>query len=349
MAITIRDANIKKELNILQDLLNRNRDQTFDRDRFVWLYLDNPEGSAKAWFVIDEATNQAVAFTAVLPRMFMVEGRKITVWNCSDFSVDKKFRTLGIAIKLRRIAKDAIEDGYTPALYAHPNDNRMDIVHQKVGHKRLGGMQRFVKLLDTRKFIENKIHSKIISAILSNTINIVFTFIDLTNKTEGNYHFKTSTNTLFGKEFDILFYNACKAYRILGDRRSTYLNWRFSKNPLYETECLEIYDDSSLAGYILYFEDNGKVHLLDILFIPPKKNGHALLRMWIKLMRKRKVDSISLVLLESNPFISLFKKHGFRKRPEESSVFVYAEPESWLEPIWTNGGNWFMTVGDRDV
>jgi len=77
--------------------------------------------------------------------MVRVRGNDVLCWNCGDFSVDQKYRSLGIALKLRRAAKNAVDKGTVDALYAHPNE-RMAVIYQRVGHTCIGQMNRFAKV-----------------------------------------------------------------------------------------------------------------------------------------------------------------------------------------------------------
>ena len=90
MVISVAEEDVSQYLDQLLALLNRNREHKVGKDRFKWLYLDNPQGLAKVWIVQDEATRKLVAFTSVLPRLVKVSGKNVLCWNCCDFSVDKK-------------------------------------------------------------------------------------------------------------------------------------------------------------------------------------------------------------------------------------------------------------------
>lgn len=333
---------------MFKELLNRNRSQSVDRDRFEWLYLNNPHGLAKAWLAIDDRRDEAVAFTVVLPRIVKIDGQEKTVWNCGDFSVDKKYRTLGVAIKLRCKAKDAVEAGEALALYAHPND-RMKIVHQKVGHLQLGIMQRYVKVLRTNKFLNKKIPNRSTATVISFMANMLLALQDICRRPARKYRFEIKGNEQFGSDFDVLFVKASQSYRIIGDRSAKYLNWRYTQNPLYQSERLEIHDSHGLAGYVIFLVQDGIAVFKDILYMSSEGIGVALVQKWTKLMRQRGCSSISATFLNSNPVVTLFQKNGFRLRPGDSSVFGYAGNDLLLSQKWTNGVNWYMTVGDRDV
>ena len=81
MSISVVEAEVEQNLELFQTLLNRNRKRKVGRNRFEWLYLYNPQGEARAWFVEDRRTGEPVAFTSVLPRLVKVDGTDIVCWN----------------------------------------------------------------------------------------------------------------------------------------------------------------------------------------------------------------------------------------------------------------------------
>jgi len=346
MPIRIIEADPEKDIDHFLALLNRNRKKKSKRNRFEWLYLNNPQGRAKAWLVIDEKSSKPVAFTSVLPRLVKVDGQDIICWNCCDFSVDIKYRTLGVAIKLRRMAKECVDNGEIQALYAHPND-RMKVAHEKVGHYQIGKMQRYVKLLSLKQQIKKVTKSQILAGVTSPAADLFLKLANPAIKFNKHYSVEHLENEEFSSEYDNLFQEVSKHYRILGDRGSKYLTWRFGQNPLYRTRRIIIQKGNTLAGYIIFYTENGVAVLKDILCLPDQDILAFLLTQWAKIMKKEKITSLSATFMDQNPLIKFFQKAGFKVRPDESSVYAYAS--NGLQETWTDGANWYMTVGDRDV
>ena len=102
----------------------------------------------------------------------MVDGDVCIGWNCSDFSVLQKFRTLGIAASLRRAAKQAIDAGRAAFLYAHPNSN-MQLIHERVGHSRIGGMFRYTKVLRSEDYLQRSAATRWLPKAASKTMDVV--------------------------------------------------------------------------------------------------------------------------------------------------------------------------------
>ncbi len=351
MPIKIIEADVDNDIAILESLLNRNRCVQVDRRRFEWLYLENPRGKARAWYVIDEKTEEPIAFTCVLPRMVRVDGEDILCWNCGDFSVDMKYRTLGVAIKLRREAKNAVDKGVIAALYAHPN-KKMQVIHQRVGHTCIGKMKRYAKIIKADKYVKRYIKYKIPAKGLSSLINTGLMLKDhlLVQKNE-NYSTEWITGKRFSSEYNELFNELSKYYKILGERTSSYLNWRYEDNPLYSSSRITIRRNGVLQGYIIFTKgEDLSVNIKDMFCIPDGKIIKTMLHELFSGLRKDKMQSVSFVVKENNPLITILQETGFRLRPDDSLIYAHAgEEKQTLKAMWLDGDNWFMTVGDRDV
>ena len=348
MAIRIIEADVEKDIEKFVALLNRNRDMAVGRERFEWLYLNNPYGKARVWFAVDEKNGKEIAFTCALPRLMKVDGSDVICWNCGDFSVDRRYRTMGVALKLRRRAKDCVEDGEVPGFYAHPSD-KMALIHNRVGHSMIGKMNRYVKLLRVDRKLQQLVKSQVLTRFLSPLGNGILRFKETFQRVGGGSDIRVLTNQEFGLEFDALFENARGPYRVIGNRGADYLNWRYARNPLYPTERAEIWEGKNLLGYVIFKEEGGAVFLKDILCIGETAIRKSLLAQWVRFLRSRGIFSISAALMNGNPMIKLLLEAGFLLRPDESSVYAYAKPGSDFAGAWLHSANWYMTAGDRDV
>jgi len=350
MTISIIESDVEADIDTFRSLLNRNREKSVDNDRFKWLYLNNPHGKAKVWCAVDEDSGRTIAFTCALPRLMKINGSDLLCWNCGDFSVDKKFRTLGVALKLRRAAKNDVDQGVVNSLYAHPN-NKMKVIHERVGHFCIGKMERYVKLIRVNTLIQKKIGGRRLTEFFSFFFNTALSSFDFFMfKKDKQYQTEWISDKKFDQSYDDLFEKVSPNYQIIGDRSSKYLNWRYYSNPLYTTEIVVISKNNELLGYIIFYIENDIAVLKDILVMPDKRLLGSMVGFWIKELRKKKISRISAILMDKNPMIDFFKKYGFYIRPEEeSSVYGYANKNNECHSQWIDGNNWYMTVGDRDV
>ncbi|KAA3618740.1 MAG: hypothetical protein DWQ05_07200 [Calditrichaeota bacterium] len=354
MAIIVRKANLDKELPILMDTLLRNRERYDDddifRQRFEWAYLKNPHGKATAWVVEDDNTGEVVGFTAGFPRKMSVDGKESLAWNCADFSIDKKYRVLGVAIKLRRAAKDGVDGGEIPFLYAHPND-RMAVVHERVGHHQIGLMKRYAALLRLDRKILNYVKLLFLARFLGFFVQpLVHLLLPQPKTRDKSVKFSFVEKQRFGEEFTEFYEEMRQHYPVSGFRDADYLTWRFIDCPLYQVDTLKVYRDGKLRGYALVGSLFSMAQIADIVVAPEDGLLESLMAQLFKIYRKKGISTMSVKLHETNPVLEQMKKFGFRERDDATSkVMVYANEKNGLHKHILNPDAWYMTVGDRDI
>lgn len=329
-------------------LLDRTRQATADRSRFDWLYRKNPDGEAVLWSIREVATGEMAGFTVALPRRVVVDGQARVCWNGADFSILPKFRTLGLAMKLRRAAKEGVDAGRVDFLYAHPNE-RMAVVHSKVGHTPVGRMVRYAKVLRAGPYLQTKIRSNRAAAAIGWMVNPLLRFDGRQWRHRHTWDVRSVSPARFDDRYDRLFEEGANGSRIIGVRDARYLNWRYAENPLYETHALEARDGSRLCGYLLFVVEDGVAHIKDLFPAGQRAAVRDLIVAMIRKGRKLGLQSLSVATLEGNPLDPYFAEFGFRKRPDGSQMFAYARADSPWRDVVTASRSWFLTVGDRDV
>ena len=351
MAISIRLINFDSDRETIISLLKRNRTLSPSypyAERYDWMYLDNPHGKATGWLAIDDASGKTVGFTVALPREMSVLGKRVLAWNCADFSIDTQFRTLGIAAKLRRGAKDAVDRGQYMFLYAHPND-RMLVIHKRVGHTPISQMQRYAKLINVEGKIESISNTRTIAKLISPAANQFLDYVDRLRTTKNEYEIEIHQNLKFTDEFTVFYNEMEKSHKVWGVRDAIYLNWRYHDNPIYKSDSLVARKDGKVVGYIIYtFEDHGGALIKDIVALEQDALPTMLLKLSHNLRKRPNCGSISFIASETNPNIANLKKLGFHQRPETSAIVVHSCPDFEFKSSIYDPSKWFMTVGDRD-
>jgi len=338
VSIVIREVHLSTELEILKDIFNANFRIKGSAERFRWLYFDNPDGRATAWFVADERTGHIVGCTAVLPRRVRLapSGSVVTAWNCGDFCVNAGYRTLGVALKLRRVAKEAVDNGRVPLLYAHPNDQMLQ-VHLRAGHVPMGKMIRHAKLLRPAG----------LSSLPTAAAAFALRF--------GGKELLVRRQHEADLVQDQVPEDVSNIYEQVADRIGTslvrdqkYLEWRFRRCPVTRHEILITRFRGRATGYIAFASRDGVVLVKDWLAIDATARDQlfsALLR-WA---RQVGAASVSVITLDTHPDIQALRRFGFVRRPEASTVITYAPPTSHVRSQIGAAAGWYMTVGDRDL
>ncbi|MEO1995082.1 MAG: hypothetical protein ABGZ17_07390, partial [Planctomycetaceae bacterium] len=326
---------------------NATRTVVADATRFQWLYNSNPDGRAVIWSLRRSDTNEMVGFTACLPRTMIVNGTAKRAWIGSDFSILPKYRTLGLAVRLRRAAKEAIEAGEVDMLYAHPND-RMAVIHKRAGHIPVGVMQRYARPLRTGPMLQERIGNRLLSSAAEIALDPLLKLADPEKRTRRRYRVEQHSADSFDTCFDQLFEEHCPANTVIGCRGSRYLNWRYGENPLYESHVLTAYENDGLAGYLVWTVEDDSIVVKD-LFPATSSVARDLLARVTRLGRERKVRSATLTVSVHHPLEKVLTEFGYKPRAEQSQMYAFFSPHLDQADHVIEPARWHITVGDRDV
>ncbi len=354
MAYTVKEADVVKDKQIMLRILQNNRSrENYDYSkRYDWIYLNNPLGKARAWIIWRDKTNEPVGFTGVFPRAVYVKGKKYIGWNCGDFSIEKKFRSLGIALKLRKAAKQAVDTNEVPFLYAHPNA-RMEVIHIKSGHFKIARMVRYA--LPVRfdailsKFLPIHWLVRLFAIPLNVLLSYQYRFRIFSGVTAKNFN-----PVQVNENHEKLFTKMTMQFPVLGSRDIAYLKWKFRDNPNYNFQQMDLFYKGLLVGSVFYTKRDQTISVTDVLIDDFHRFADQLFRYFVKRVRRLnpEVVTVSFILQEFNPFIKVLKKTGFKYRNDATSgaiAYVNKENNPHLADSMLAGENWFMTVGDRDA
>ena len=320
-----------------------------DQRRYEWLYRENPDGNAVLWSIRKAKTAEMAGFTVVLPRRMIVDGAPRLCWIGADFSIYPKYRSLGVAMKLRRAAKTAIDEGRASFLYAHPNE-RMQIIHEKVGHAPVGTMVRYAKPLRFDPYLRKRLGDHWLSTAVGKLCESVTRLRSREGKDLPSCSTRLVESPRFDDRFDRLFEQAATCRRVIGVRDSRYLDWRYTRNPLYKTHALLAEDGDRLIGYALFvLGQDGVVQVKDVFAAQHDSVERDLIGALIAQARRDSRTSISIAILEGHPIADTLGEFGFVRRPDCSQMVSYAPPDSPLHDVLREARSWLICVGDRDV
>ena len=339
MSIAIVEANVEQDLEKMRATLNANRTRHATLERFRWLYLSNPDGPARAWLAVDEKTGETAGFTAGFPRRIRPAGAKAPVlaWNCGDFSIHQKYRVGGVAVKLRRAAREGVDRGDSPFLYAHPNE-RMLPVHMRVGHQALAQMVRYARVLRTTTGIPA------VDGLSSAVLRLAGRDLLAGRKSDV----ALAAEWPSASEIDALDERVRERVGTALVRDAAYLSWRFHRNPFEPSELLLARRQGQLSGYLTFVVKDGHCSVRDWIGASPEDRD-ALFAFLLDELRRRAVPRVSVIALETHPDLPRLRQFGFSKRPDTSTAVVYAAEGYAAKAAVLDPGAWYMTVGDRDV
>jgi hypothetical protein len=335
-ALAVREVDLAAEMPALVDVFQRGFKMVVPEARFDWLYRQNPDGIATAWFVLDEASGEIAGCTAVFPRRVQVHGcpGHVVAWNCGDFCIMPRYRTGGAAIKLRRAARTGVDAGRAAFLYAHPND-RMLPIHLRVGHQPLGRMIRLAR--------PTRLARKDAVGQLCN-LGLRLIRVDRLWPVDDD---EIAAKSL-PPEIDGLFDRTRQSLGTALVRDRTYLTWRFLQFPLCEHRFIFARRRGVLTGYLVYGVSGGQLHIKDWVGID-ERAVRTLFSAAVSEAIAAGATSASVTLLENHRDREVIARLGFGRRPETSTSIVYAPASFETRDGVTSAAAWYMTVGDRDV
>ena len=352
MGIIVREAELRRDREALLAALLRNRNPNQNelrQARFDWSYFSNPYGEPRAWVAINESSGKIVGMAGAFPRRVVVRDKPVLCWNTGDFSIDREFRTLGVALKLREAEKSSVDRRETPFLYCYPVD-RMRIVLEKAGHFAVCSIPRHRIILLVDEILDRYLGANALSAGLRPLIN-PFAFAWRGHVSHcSSLTVRLDSQMKFGKEYDELFERVRAKHSIITVRDSEFLTWRFLQSPLYRG--IRIFRlsaaDGRLRGYAVVDIAHRAARVLDFL-VDDDSLIRVLLSGMIRSLRSRGICRLSLRATDSNVVVKELRYFGMIfDDSSDSSVMAYASVNSsWLSLL--NDVNWFMTQADRDV
>lgn len=337
MTVVVREVDLSVQMPLLVEAFNRGFNVAIPQERFDWLYCRNPDGRSTAWFVVDDRSGEIAGCTAVFPRRIQVrgQGRAAVAWNCGDFCIMPRYRAGGAALTLRRAARDSVDAGLSPFLYAHPND-RMLQIHMRVGHQPLG---RMVRLARPTRVANRGVIGRI------GTFGLRATRPDQLLPGRDDYEIECRS---LPAELDELFDRLHTTIGTALVRDCRYLTWRFLDCPLQAYRFVLARRGSRLTGYLAFCIAGNQLHVKDWLGVDTRA-VRTLFSAAVDQALAENVLSASVTLLETHRDRSLIRSLGFFTRPETSTSIAYAPAGlPWRADVMSADA-WYMTVGDRDV
>jgi hypothetical protein len=102
-----------------------------------------------------------------------------------------------------------------------------------------------------------------------------------------------------------------------------------------------------LVGYAVFTQVGEDGTLIDVFGETDPEIARGLLKVLLRLLRERKVMTVSAPLYSSHPLMSMLLELGFKKR-ESTPVVIYHASNLRSSVDEMNGMNWYLTSGDRD-
>jgi len=345
---TITEADVTKNREDIFPILERNLEGA-SAQRYEWNYENCPYGKARCFIAKDDSSGLFVGSTALFPRKMLVKRKPEYVGIAGDFAVDKKHRAYGPALKLQHEIQSRIIDIGFKFVYGIPNILSRKLF-LRIGYEEIGRLERFIKILKTEYKFKHYLHLLIQSKILSRIMDF---FIKISSKEtwhKKRFHYSVETPEYFDNRFDVFWEKVANQFTIIGERTSTFLNWRYKQSSYQQYKIFCILDEKKeIAAYIVYYLKENMCHIVDMLFVGSEDVIDSLLAEFSIFLRSKGIGSISVFyfgkgLLEKN--LKEFNFHRVKK--EDKHVMIYC-PKLSSELYLMDKKNWYFFEGDNDI
>jgi len=340
----IRPADLDLDRETLIQVLLQFLTEGSSPQRYDWLYLQNPDGRAKAWVVEDggEVAGAAAAF----PRRISIHGRESSGCVLGDFCMAPRLRSVGPAIKLQRACLEAVEPRWAAIAYDFPSTSLM-AVYKRLGFQEYASSVRLAKPLRADRFFGRRISSRAVAKGMSVLGNLVLRLRDLRSVSANGVAVALHVGSC-SDEFTALARRESAGYGICVFRSAEYLNWRFLSHPTSRFEIWTARRKGVLAGYAVVGQhaDNGTI--ADLFGERDPRIVRSLVAHIGPALRKRGIATLSAPMVPSHTLFRVVQSLGFQPRESAPVVVFEAGPQggAWSEKIREQ--SWSLMAGDRD-
>jgi len=334
--------------DILQSIWSESHPRIDTEKRIEWAYQENICGKAQMWLLKNKTAGEYFGSSALLPRHFFINRKKMTGALIADTGVKTRYRALGPALKLHKeIIKSSQDFGL---IMAFPNKVGQAVI-EMVGFKKMKNLIKNKKIIKSITIIKKKIKNPFIFKLLLPFVSMVdlglriLDFRIFSGKKFTGCHIEN-----FDKRFDDIWEKFSRKFDFIIDRSSNYLNWRYRKNYRKDHNIYVVYerDSQNLLGYVIYYIKNSSVYVDDFLWLEESLKLENLLSLFIRALRKKDVGRIVFEFMENSLIQKSFKRMRFFRMKSTAPILYFSSDESLNQIFPQLIQKAFVTSGDSD-
>jgi hypothetical protein len=342
MTLTIRSASwLEDELQIKQ-ILKRNIPGP-QEGGFEWRHHANPAGPGWSFLACD-GNGAIAAMASVFPRNMWVDGQPMVCGQVGEFVVDAAHRSLGPAVLLQRATFRPVDAGEVAFCYDCPPHDQGMSTFKRLGMPANAEVIRYALPLKADEFLAKKMGNGIWTKPAAAAANLLL----------GVRRFRSPDRGIeirefqdcFGEEFTELDHAVPSFGLIRASRSAQDLNWRYRKNPPWESRVLVARRAGRLLGFLTFVLFDGKASIVDIFGLPLSETAIPLLNAAIKLCSAEGRDSIYAYCSDASELGSFFQKAGFSRRERAARVVAYAKANDPIGPRLVSGLRWSFSQAE---
>lgn len=349
MSYSVYRVDPRENKGAILSALLRNFPETPER-RFSWIYEGNPYGSPACWVLKESTENKVVGSAVLFPRRLFVEGQPRLAGLAGDFVMDREHRALGPALALQKEAVASNSTAEFDFLYGFPNEQAEKVLC-RAGYRVVGTLLRIVKPLRCEYYLSRSLSTGLSMRALSKItdLSMRLAFKEIYHKTPRKYGFESLTR--FDHRFDDLWARVRGRYKIIGERTSAFLNWKYERSPYREStlSALTHKRTGEVLGYIVSYPEKGHTWIADLLALDEDGIFDSLLSEFLRWQYSQGSYSVTALYLGHPFLIKKLRSFGFFARKYQRTLTVCAKRGSNVAPCLLDANNWYVFSGDGDV
>ena len=311
--------------------------------KFEWYYQRNPSGPGRFWVLEPEAGGPVVGVAGLGLRRLRTGDRTLMAGLASDFAVDKEHRSLRPAMLLARTVAGAIDDGLD-FIYGLPNSQSVG-VFKRIGYNADGTLRRYVKVLRVERFLQQRIKQPLVRKGLAGIIDPAIRVISRETWQPRRSRAMRELASVDAR-FDELWRRLTMGSRVVMERGSAFLKWRYQECPLAKYTLLALTPpaDGELLGYAACLVgDDGQALIVDLF--GAEGTWSDLLAGVIRWARARGLASVACSVHGMADMETALRQFGFRLRLPETPVAILTRSGG---PSLSDLRNWYFLLADED-
>lgn len=314
-----------------------------------WFYCDGPHGPGDAFLLHAGEAAKAVGCAGVGVRTLWHRDRAIRTALFADLAVDRTHRSGFPALALLRAVTRHIDREFELG-YGFPND-KASAVYMRAGYRELGVMPRYVRVLQTRGYLERRTWPAVASvagALLDLALSARARLRAM--RTPGSFDLVWVND--FDTRFDQLWLDARATAPLLCERTSELLRWRFACRVPGDTYRIATSVEPTtrrLRAYaVIRLTPSGVAEISD-LFGAGIADLDTLLSQLVPALAELRCSAVSMRFLGAARIPNLLASHGFSRRVGGRSVVVSLGVRLREARELRDVESWYLTDLDEDV
>ena len=343
MNLRIRQVDLVADRQELLSVLQRNLQDVPHESRLSWMYLGNPAGFARSWFLCD-ADGSAVGVTSLFPRAVWLDGKAEVCGQVGDFGVDARFRSLGPALMLQRATFEPVLENAIAFCYDCPPHELGMAMFYRLGLEENCRMQPFVKPPRADRHLQRLLGSTA-GRVASRMANPVLRLNPRPLSPCHGVEFALHQGD-FDQEFSAVD-EAVPACGSIRNRRSADdLNWRFRRDPVRQFEVLTARRAGELLAYVIFTIVEEDALIFDLFGRDLKCVGTHLLQALTDMLYGRPLQTLRAVLTCDDLVGRIFGEAGFSPRGHSTRVVAFGGAKFGCEDALLHTAHWQFQHSD---